>query len=167
MCASTKPHPPSTAPRTRASRANEEPRMLIRAGYEITFEAEAPAAMLALLSVHPSRNRDLVTPQRIYATPDVPIYDYVDIFGNTCSRLTIPAGGATIFCDFVIEDSGEPDVRAPDGPQMPVEALPDDVLLYLLGSRYCETDRLMQVAWSHFGHLVSARERVEAIVAFT
>jgi transglutaminase-like putative cysteine protease len=140
--------------------------MLIRAGYEITFEADVPAAMLALLSVHPSRNRDLVTPQRITASPDVPIYDYVDGFGNTCSRLTIPSGGVTISCDFVIEDSGELDVRAPDGPQLPVEDYPDDVLVYLLGSRYCETDRLMQVAWSNFGYLISARDRVEAIVQF-
>ena len=140
--------------------------MLIRAGYEIFFEAETPAAMLALLSVHPSRNKDLQTPQRITVSPDVPIYDYVDGFGNVCSRFTIPAGGATIMCDFVIEDSGEADVRAPDGPQMPVEAYPDDVLVYLLGSRYCETDRLMQVAWGNFGHILSARDRVEEIVAF-
>ena len=140
--------------------------MLIRAGYEIVFEAETPAAMLALLSIHPTRNKDLRTPQRITASPDVPIYDYVDGFGNICSRFSIPAGGATIFCDFVIEDDGEPDVRAPDGPQMPVEEYPDDALIYLLGSRYCETDRLMQVAWSNFGHILSARDRVEAIVRF-
>ena len=140
--------------------------MFIRAGYEITFETEAPAAMLALLSVHPSRNRDLATSQRITASPNVPIYDYIDGFGNVCSRLTIPTGGATISCDFVIEDSGQPDVRAPDGAQLPVEDYPDDVLVYLLSSRYCETDRLMQVAWSNFGHINSARDRVEAIVAF-
>ena len=140
--------------------------MLIRAGYEIIFEAETPAAMLALLSVHPTRNKDLRTPQRITASPDVPIYDYVDGFGNVCSRLTIPEGGATILCDFVIEDGGEPDARAPDGPQMPVEAYPDDALIYLLGSRYCETDRLMEVAWGNFGHILSARDRVETIVSF-
>jgi len=140
--------------------------MLIRAGYEIYFEAETPAAMLAMLSVHPSRNMDLRTPHRITAAPDVPMYDYVDAFGNICTRLTVPKGGVTLSADFVIEDDGIPDVRAPDGPQMPVEAIPDEFLVFLLGSRYCETDRLMQVAWNEVGHLTSARDRVEAIVTF-
>jgi transglutaminase-like putative cysteine protease len=140
--------------------------MLIRAGYEIYFEAETPAAMLAMLSVHPSRNMDLRTPHRIVAAPDVPMYDYVDAYGNVCTRLTVPKGGVTLSADFVIEDDGIPDIRAPDGPQMPVEAIPDEFLVFLLGSRYCETDRLMQVAWNQVGHLTSARDRVEAIVTF-
>jgi transglutaminase-like putative cysteine protease len=140
--------------------------MLIRAGYEIRFETTIPTAMLAILSIHPSRNKDLRTPHRVDAAPELPIYDYVDAYGNICTRLTIPAGGVTLSTDFVIEDSGLADVRAPDGPQMPVEELPDDVLLYLLGSRYCETDRLMQVAWAQFAGIPSARDRVEAIVDF-
>lgn len=140
--------------------------MLIRAGYSIRFEAESAIPMMALLSVHPSRNRDLHTAQRVTATPDVPLYNYEDMFGNICTRLTIPVGGVTLSTDFVIADDGQVDTRAPDGPQTPVEALPDDILIYLLASRYCETDRLMTVAWSQFGHISSARDRVEAIVAF-
>ena len=86
--------------------------------------------------------------------------------GNVATRLTIPPGNVRLSCDFVIEDSGDPDQRSPSGPQMPVEELPDAVMPFLLGSRYCETDRLMDVAWAQFGHLASARERVEAIVGF-
>jgi len=140
--------------------------MLIRAGYEIVFDTQTPTAMLALLTIHPSRNKDLRTPHRIQVSPDIPMYNYTDIFGNSCTRLTMPAGGMTLSTDFVISDDGEPDVRAPDGPQMPVEELPDDVLIYLLASRYCETDRLMQIAWGQFGGITSARDRVEAIVDF-
>ena len=140
--------------------------MLIRAGYEIRFDANAPTPMLAMLSVHPSRNKDLRTPHRIETVPQVPMYDYLDSFGNVCTRLTVPAGGATLTADFVIEDGGERDMRAPDGPQMPVETLPDEVLVYLLGSRYCETDLMMATAWAEFGHLSGGRERVEAIVDF-
>ena len=140
--------------------------MLIRAGYEIRFETDQPTPMLALLNVHPSRNKDLRTTSRVQARPDMAMYDYVDIFGNICTRFTVPVGGVTLSNSFVIEDSGLVDVRAPDGPQMPVEELPDDVLVYLLGSRYCETDRLMQVAWGQAGHLTSARDRVEALVDF-
>ena len=140
--------------------------MLIRAGYEIRFETPTPTAMLALLSIHPTRHKDLQTPQRITASPDVPMYNYEDAFGNVCSRLTVPEGGVTLSCDFVIADDGLLDVRAPDGPQMPVEQLPDDLMIFLLGSRYCETDRLMDVAWAEFAEIPTARGRVEAIVAF-
>jgi transglutaminase-like putative cysteine protease len=140
--------------------------MLIRAGYDIDFHTQHPTAMLANLSVHPSRNKDLRTAQRIFTTPDVPIYDYMDSFGNTCSRLTIPEGGISISCGFVIEDSFEPDPVVPDACQLAVEELPDEVLLYLLGSRYCETDRLVDVAWSEFGGTAVGWSRVQAIVSF-
>jgi len=140
--------------------------MLIRAGYEIRFDADQPIHMLALLNIHPSRNKDLTTPQRLITTPEVPMYDYVDDFGNVCSRLTVPPGGLTLSCDFTIEDSGEPDRIRPDAIQHEVSDLPDEVLIYLLGSRYCETDRLSDTAWSMFGHVPAGWARVQAIVDF-
>jgi transglutaminase-like putative cysteine protease len=140
--------------------------MLIRAGYEIRFDTNVPTPMLALLSIHPSRNKDLVTPHRVLTTPTVPIYDYLDAYGNVCSRVTVPPGGLVLSCDFTIEDSGEPDRQSPGAVQHPVEELPDDVLVYLLGSRYCETDRLLATAWSQFGHLPQGWPMVEAIVQF-
>jgi transglutaminase-like putative cysteine protease len=123
--------------------------------------------MMAMLSIHPSRNKDLQTPHRVLATPDVPIYDYTDSYGNICSRVSVPVGGITLAADFIIEDTGLPDTPAPQAPQLPVEDLPDDILVFLLGSRYCETDRLLEAAWSLFGHIQSGRDRVEAIVDFT
>ncbi len=140
--------------------------MLIRAGYDIRLNSTIATPMLALLSVHPSRNKDLQTPQRIKTTPEVPIYDYIDSFGNVVSRLTIPPGGVSLSCDFTIHDSGDPDPITPDAIQHPVDDLPDDVLVYLLGSRYCETDRLTQEAWYLFGHTNPGWERVQAIVEF-
>jgi transglutaminase-like putative cysteine protease len=140
--------------------------MLIRAGYDITFETAQPTPMLAALSVHPTRNRDLRTAQRIMTQPNIPLYDYVDSFGNMCTRLTIPAGETTISCGFVIEDPFEPDVYAPDAPQLSVEDLPDEVMLYLLGSRYCETDRLTETAWSLFGGVAPGWAMVQAIVDY-
>ena len=141
--------------------------MLIRAGYQISFAVDQPTPMLALLSIHPSRNKDLKTPHRILSTPEVPIYDYVDAFGNVCTRLTVPRGGVTLSVDFVIEDSGQTDVYAPHARQHPIEELPDNILTYLLGSRYCETDRLLQTAWGLFGHIEPGWKRVQAIVEFT
>ncbi len=141
--------------------------MLIRAGYDIRFEADVPTPLMAMLSLHPSRNRDLVTPHRIFASPNVPIYDYLDAFGNVCTRMTVPAGGLTLSCDFTIEDDGQPDPVDPDAVQHAVEDLPDEILVFLLGSRYCETDRLSETAWSLFGHVPSGWARVQAIVQFT
>lgn len=138
--------------------------MLIKAGFNIEFATGAPTPMSALLSIHPSRNRDLVTPHRIFTSPDVPMYDYLDSFGNVATRLTLPAGGATLSADFVIADDGLPDRPAPDVPMTPVQELPDEVLPFLLASRYCETERLMSTAWSLFNGIGSARRQIEAIV---
>ena len=139
--------------------------MLIRAGYDIGFTTSQAVPMLANLSVHPSRNKDLRTAQRIMTTPDVPMYDYLDSFGNICTRLTIPAGGIVISCGFVIEDPFAPDEVAPDAPLQPIEQLPDEVMLYLLGSRYCETDLLSEIAWAQFGGL-TGWTLVQAIVTY-
>jgi transglutaminase-like putative cysteine protease len=141
--------------------------MLIRAGYNISLTTDRPTPLTAMLSVHPSRNRDLRTPHRIVAQPDVPMYDYVDGFGNVCTRLTIPAGTSTLSTDFIIEDSGEPDRDATGQMQVPVPELPDDILVYLLGSRYCETDRLSAAAWAMFGGIEPGWKMVEAIVNYT
>ena len=141
--------------------------MLIRAGFEIMFRSEQPTPMLAMLNLHPSRNKDLKTPHRLVAGPDVPMYDYVDMFGNMCTRLTAPKGDLILSADFVVEDSGEVDLSAPDAPQLPVEELPDDILVYLLGSRYCETDRLLDSAWSLFAGVEPGWARVQAIVDYT
>lgn len=141
--------------------------MLIRAGYDINYETDVATPLMAMLSIHPSRHKDLVTSHRIVASPDVPIYDYLDAYGNVCTRLTVPAGGLSLSCDFTVEDDGLPDRIVPGAIQHAVEELPDDVLVFLLGSRYCETDRLSDTAWSLFGHVAPGWERVQAIVEFT
>lgn len=141
--------------------------MLIRAGYDIAFETDRPTPMLAALSIHPSRNRDLRSVQRITTVPEVPLYDYIDGFGNVCTRLTMPAGGITLSCSFTIEDGFTPDIVAPDARAVPVGDLPDEIMVYLLGSRYCETDRLADIAWPLFSRITPGWAQVQAIVAYT
>ena len=140
--------------------------MLIRAGYDIGFMATQKVPLLANLSVHASRNKDLRTAQRIFTTPDVPQYDYVDSFGNICTRLTIPEGGITISCGFVIEDSFAPDPVVPHARQVALSELPDQAMLFLLASRYCETDRLTETAWQQFGHVPQGWTLVQEIVSY-
>ncbi len=140
--------------------------MLIRAGYDIRLDCAVPTPLVAMLTIHPSRNKDLETPHRIVTTPELPIYDYLDMHGNVCSRLVAPPGGVEISCDFTIHDTGEADPVAADAIQHPIEDLPDEVLIYLMGSRYCETDRLADTAWSLVANTAPGWPRVQAIAAF-
>jgi transglutaminase-like putative cysteine protease len=140
--------------------------MRIRAGFEIIYNCPAPVPMLLLLDVHPSREDDLETPDFLRTDAGVPIHHYRDLFGNNCARLTAPAGRITLSADFVVRDSGLPDPVHPDARLAPVDQLPDDVVLYLLSSRYCETDRMTALAWSLFGHTEPGWARVQAIVDY-
>lgn len=102
----------------------------------------------------------------MHAEPPVPIHHYHDGFGNLCARLVSPSGGIRLHADFTIADTGLPDTVVPDAPQRPIAELPDDLLVFLLGSRYCETDRLSDIAWSLFGDTAPGWARVQAIVAY-
>src|SRR5260221_12202089 len=118
--------------------------------------------MLLILSVHPSRLPDLLTPQQIRFDPLIPARDYGDRFDNICTRIVAPSGRLTIAADLHLPDSGAPDLFAPEATQVPVEELPDEVLVYLLGSRYCETARRMDTARSRFGEATTGWRRCQA-----
>ena len=140
--------------------------MKVRAGYEISYECPAPTPMILQLSVHPSRIPDLLTWDRMQIDQPVPVNTYHDGFGNFCHVIRAPAGRLTFSTDFMVHDKGEPDAVAPDAIQHALEDLPVEVLVYLLGSRYCETDRLMNIAWSLFGHVPKGWPLVAAICDF-
>jgi transglutaminase-like putative cysteine protease len=137
--------------------------MQIRAGYEIEYECPQPTPMLLVLSIHPSRFADLSTPHVIQFDPPIPSRNYEDGFGNICTRIVAPAGRLRIFTEFQIGDTGLPDVVAPEAGQVPVEQLPEEAIVFLLGSRYCETDRLSDFAWANFGDVPQGWARVQAI----
>ena len=138
----------------------------IRAGYEISFDCPQPTPMLLLLNVHPSREADLESPDTLRTDPQVPVRQYRDLFGNVVSRLVARSGRNTFSTSFVIRDSGLCDAPLPRIGQSAVEDLPDDVVLYLLGSRYCETDQLSDLAWSLFGGIEPGAVRVQAILDY-
>lgn len=140
--------------------------MKIRVGFEISYGTSAATPMIIMLSIHPSRISDIVGKEKIWTEPDVPIRFYRDSFGNICGRLTAPAGGITLFGDALVRDSGQPDPVNPEAEQHAIEDLPDDVLLYLMPSRYCETDRLTATAWERFKNTKPGWERVQAINDF-
>jgi transglutaminase-like putative cysteine protease len=137
--------------------------MLIRLGYEIRYRFLQPTPVLAMLDIHDSRRTDIVVATALQTEPAIPLRGYRDQFGNSCTRMLAPAGVLTLRADAVVRDSGLPDQYRYDAPQTPVQELPEDTLMYLLGSRYCETDLLSGMAWDLFGSAPTGWARVQAI----
>lgn len=140
--------------------------MLIRYGYDITVYCYGPTPMVTQLAPRRERAADVRSPDVIVTNPPIETTTYLDLFGNTCRRFIAPAGPLQIWGDGSMEDSGELDPFHPEAQEVPVGDLPDECLLYLTGSRYCETDRLSQIAWDLFGHIAPGWGRVQAICDF-
>ena len=140
--------------------------MRIRCGFRIAYDCAQPVPMLLVLSHHPSREKDLLTRPALAVSPAIPVMSYDDDFGNSCQRIVAPKGRTELTNMFEITDTGLPDPIVKEAGQFEVEALPDGALVYLLGSRYCETDKLSNVAWSLFGGTAPGWARVQAICDF-
>ena len=138
----------------------------LRVGFEMVYDCPAPTPMILALSIHPSRAADLLRPDVLVTNPKVPVVAYQDFFGNWCSRIVAPQGRFTLSADAWVMDSGMADTVAPWKPQTPVQSLPESTLVYLLGSRYCETDQLSTIAWQLFGNGPTGWGRVQAICDF-
>ena len=144
----------------------EEGVIQIRVGYELVYQCPTPTPMLLMLNIHSTRARDIVVPDLMTTDPYVPASGYCDSFGNWCTRLVAPAGRITLSSTGVVKDSGALDEIAPSAGQHPIEELPVEALGFLLGSRYCETDQLSQIAWDLFGQFQGGCPRVQAICDF-
>ena len=125
--------------------------MQIRVGYEFIYNSPQPTPMILTVSIHYSRAPDIIIPDRLTTDPLVPISTYRDGFGNWCTRIVAPPGQIRLKCNGVVRDTGLADVVVHSAQQHAVENLPEETLVFLLGSRYCETDLLSPVAWQLFG----------------
>ena len=140
--------------------------MKIRVGYELVYECPQPTPMILMLNIHFTRVSDLLIADHIITTPSTPLTPYRDGFGNWCSRIVAPPGDIRISTNALVNDSGLPDEVDLSAAQHAVEDLPAETLVFLLGSRYCETDRLTEKAWALFGETPSGWPRVKAICDF-
>ncbi|MEZ0219329.1 MAG: transglutaminase family protein, partial [Tardiphaga sp.] len=140
--------------------------MKIRVGYEMIYDFPQPTPVMIVMGMHFTRASDVVVPDYLTINPSVPITPYRDGFGNWCSRIVAPTGRITFKADGIVNDSGKPDIIVPSAIQHAVEDLPAETIVYLLGSRYCETDRLSDVAWQLFEKTVPGWARVQAICDF-
>ena len=140
--------------------------MQIRVGYELIYDCPQPTPMMLMLNIHHTRASDIVIPDHLTTTPSTPITAYRDIFGNWCNRIVAPKGQIRLASTAVVKDTGEPDVVVASAQQHSIQDLPEETLMFLLGSRYCETDLLSQIAWNLFGHSPPGWARVQAICDF-
>jgi transglutaminase-like putative cysteine protease len=140
--------------------------MRIKLGCELSFEFPQMTPLIATLNVHFSRVSDLERPDHLIVNPAVPIEGYRDSFGNWCNRIVAPAGRFTLGTDTIIRDKGLPDMVQLDALQHQIQHLPGETLQFLLGSRYCETDRLSDEAWRLFKETPLGWPRVQAICDF-
>lgn len=137
--------------------------MLIRVGYDIVFDVPAPTSIMFLLYLHPSRAPSVRQGDRLVVEPHLRVHEFTDVFGNRCGRINAPAGKVRFRNDAIVRDSGLVDPVMPDARQHPVEELPPDVLQFLLASRYCEVDRMQEIAWDLFGKLPPGWAKVQAV----
>jgi transglutaminase-like putative cysteine protease len=140
--------------------------MLINYGCEIGISVPRATPLICLLDVHPERRKDICSEAPFTTFPPTQAMMYLDAFGNQSRRLMVRPGEITLRLDGTILDSGKPDEVAPDAREVPIEMLPHYLLGFLLGSRYCETDRLGQVAWDVFGGVKPGWTRVQAVCDF-
>jgi transglutaminase-like putative cysteine protease len=137
--------------------------MHIRLAYDIQFDLPADVPMVVLLNVHPSRAADLLEPDEIETEPRLEVTSYVDTFGNRCARFVAPRGHLRLSSSTLIRDSGDIDPVHLSAREIPVAELPNEVLRFLLSSRYCEVDLFTSIAFQLFGQVAPGWSRVQAI----
>src|SRR5258708_2951364 len=140
--------------------------MKIRVGFEMIYDFPQPTPLITVLGTHFTRASDIIVPDPLTISPSVPITPYRDGFGNWCSRIVAPAGRVRLAADGTVRDSGLPDVIVPSASQHAVEDLPAEAIVYLLASRYCETDRLSDVAWKLCENATLGSPRMQALCEF-
>lgn len=137
--------------------------MYIRIGFDIAYSFPQPTEMIMMLHTHPSRSLFLMAPERLSSDPLMAIEDFIDVYGNRCARAWCPGGTLHLRNDAIMVDGGLTDIQTPGAKQHTIHELPTDTLLYLLGSRYCEIEKLSDIAWNLFGHGPVGWGRVQAI----
>jgi transglutaminase-like putative cysteine protease len=140
--------------------------MLIQLGYDIIFDVPRQVPIVALLNVHPSREGDLCQPDIVRVDPDTPVETFLDSFGNRSCRFVAEPGPLRLSNLVTIRDNGQPDPVSRSAREIPVEDLPHDALRYLLNSRYCEVDKMSNIAAQLFGGLPHGWDRVQAVCSW-
>ena len=148
--------------------------MHIRSEFDIQFYLPARTPIVAILNLHPTVEPRVVAADDLrveHAGPakdcegatQLCVEDFIDGFGNRCSRFVAPAGAIRLTGSSIVDASEMPDPQGLNLPLTPVEDLPSDLLQFLLPSRYCEVDRCGGIARDLFGGFKPGWEQAAAI----
>jgi len=135
--------------------------LAVRVGCEFVYDADAPTP--AVLLVRPDPRDHRVRKETWTISPPTPHHDYRDLYGNVCRRFTFTPGVTTLRYDAHVQVLPTPADTNWEAPELPVERLPDEALVYTLPSRYCLSDQLGDRAWELFGGVEPGWNRVQAI----
>jgi transglutaminase-like putative cysteine protease len=122
--------------------------------------------MVLSLRAAPNPSQQLLVSDIVRTDPFVPLVSSRDAFGNLCTQLVAPPGTIRISTSGLLDDPGTPEPAFSHARETPVGDLPAETLMYLLPSRYCESDLLTAEALRLFGRLVPGWSRVQAICDF-
>lgn len=147
----------------RASPSARSQTIRIRIGFEIVMDCPAVTPLLLSLLPHGSYDGSVTGPDTIRTYPEVPIEGFIDVYSNRCTRLVAPAGRLQLWSDCIVDNDGEPDPYDWNAAQHEIAELPFETLHYLLASRYCQSDLLVEKAWALFGHEPAGWARLQAI----
>ncbi len=135
--------------------------MRLDAGCELSFEASTPTPLILMLRPRSGVGQWVVR-EEYKLEPITQVIEYTDSYGNLCQRLVTPEGPFRVYTSACVETSDTIDVQ-PDAPFLPIQNLPETVLQFLLPSRYCEADRLGDLARQIVGNCTPGYEQVESI----
>jgi transglutaminase-like putative cysteine protease len=136
--------------------------LTVRVGCALTYEASVPIPILLVLK--PSLDlRQLILEEKLIFGPALPTEQLADTHGNVVYRMMLMPGRNEILHDAIFAVPSVPDNYGLPVHPVPVEQAPIAVLRYTQPSRYCDSDKLMNFAWSKFGHVPNGVERAQAI----
>ena len=135
--------------------------MWLKTSCDLNFEIKLPTPFVLMLRPR-SGAQQWVALEKYRLVPSVPVFEFTDVYGNLCQRLTAPAGKFAVYTSAEVMTSDVID-RAPSAPLIDIQNLPDNVLSYLLPSRYCESDRFGQMASTITAGHIAGYNQVAAI----
>ncbi|HEY5793358.1 MAG TPA: transglutaminase family protein [Chthoniobacterales bacterium] len=136
--------------------------LAVRVGCKISYEAAAPTPVLAICKPRQDAYQS-IRQESMQFDPDLSATEFEDDHGNIVYRLTLKPGPNTLRYDAIVMVPSQPeDYHWLDEP-IPPHLLPAPILRYTLPTRYCDSDKLLNFAWEHFGHLEQGLARVKGI----
>ncbi len=136
--------------------------LYVNVGCDLVYQSDFPTPMLLIVRPKEWHGHRLIDEFR-QVNPETLLHEYVDAFGNHVWRLVAPKGEFRVHYDALVAVPAAPDPVLPGLPKTPVEEIPDDLLVYTLPSRHCQSDLFIEDAWQMFGHIVTGWQQVQAV----